>query len=64
VTGDSRVARFLKIMLAAGALGLTLAACGKKDDPQAAGGVDRYPAGYPHGAPSGSATIFRKPGPE
>lgn len=58
------MARLLTMMLAAGALGLALAACGKKDDPRAAGGVDRYPAGYPHGAPSGPAAIFRKPGPE
>ena len=58
------MARRLTIALAAGALCLTLAACGKKDDPRAATGVDRYPAGYPAGAPAGPATIFRTPGPE
>ena len=53
------------ILLAAGALvlGLGLSACGRKDDPRAATGVDRYPVGYPAGAPAGPATIFRKPGP-
>ena len=56
--------RVVTILLAAGVLGLALAACGKKDDPRAATGVDRYPAGYPAGAPAGGATIFRKPGPE
>ena len=55
-------------LLTAGALGLALGlglvACGKKDDPRAASGIDRYPAGYPAGAPPGPAAIFRKPGPE
>ena len=64
MTGDSRMVRILTILLAAGALGLALAACGKKDDPRAASGVDRYPAGYPAGAPAGQATIFRKTRPE
>lgn len=49
-------------LFAAGALGL--AACGKKEDPRAASGVDRYPAGYPAGAPSGPVEIFRKPDPK
>ena len=58
------MARLPTILLAAGALALGLAACGKKDDPRAATGVDRYPAGYPAGAPPGPATIFRNPGPK
>ena len=45
------------------ALGLGLAACGKKYDPRSATGVDRYPVGHPAGAPPGPAAIFRKPSP-
>ena len=64
MTEDNRMARSATTMLTAGALclalGCALAACGKKDDPRAAGGVDRYPAGYPAGAPSGPVDIFRK----
>ena len=55
------MARMLTILLAVGALGLGLAACGKKDDPRAAGGSDKYPAGYPYGAPAKPPVIFRKP---
>ncbi|MCY3830673.1 MAG: hypothetical protein F4204_04235 [Rhodospirillaceae bacterium] len=62
--GMARTARMAGILLAAGVLGLGLAACGKKDDPRVAGGDDRYPAGYPAGAPAGTVTIFRNPGPE
>ena len=60
------MARSLTIVLATGALtlGLGLAACGKKEDPRAASGVDRYPAGYPAGARPGPVVIFRKPGPK
>ena len=62
MTGDGRMARLPTFLLVAAALALGLTACGKKDDPRAATGVDRYPAGYPAGAPPGPATIFRKPG--
>ncbi len=56
--------RFLTILAVAAALGIGLPACGKKDDPRAVRGDDRFPAGYPHGALPGPLVIFRRPGSE